>query len=148
MIYEPEEFIKDLISLNQYPQDEVTSLTPLDLFPEINDPFFHYVDPLDRHQTHKVNLISLGLIPDTPSYILVYPINPEPFSYFPPNRINPESTSYFLPFLEFSYISLTIHLHHVEVCMLHSFLAHVRFASYFLHTLWHLLEAYSKFSCA
>jgi len=140
---ELDDFIKDLA--DQYPQEESHPVVLIDdLFPEISDPFFHTVNPVDTHQPHKVNLISPGLIHDTPSCIPFYPINPEPFSC----QTNPESTSYFLPSHEFSYISLTIHLHHVEVCMLHSFLAHVRFASYFLHTLWHLLEEHSKFSCA
>jgi len=111
LIYEPEEFIKDLTSLNQYPRDEIIPLTPIDLFPKINNHFFYYVDPLDMPQTHKVNLISIGLIPETPSCLLVYLINPEPFF----NQANPESISYFLPFHKFSYVFLIIHLHFIEV---------------------------------
>jgi len=86
--YKPEEFIKDLIFLDQYPQDEVIPLTPIDLFPEINNPFFYQADPIGIPHTHKVNLISIRLIPETPSCLLVYPINPNPFSYFLPYQTN------------------------------------------------------------
>jgi len=84
-IQEPEKFIKDMISLSQYPQEEFSPIVFIkDLFLEINDPFFHNTDPVGIHQSHKVSLISLGLIPDIPSCILFYPINPELFSYFLP----------------------------------------------------------------
>jgi len=118
------------------------------LFPEISDPFFHNANPLDRHQPHKVNLISLGLIPDTPSYILLYPTNPEPSSYFLPYPADLEPTPYFLPFPGSSYVSLVIHMHFIEVCILHSFIESVIFTSYFWKTLWYLLGAHVTFSCA
>jgi len=148
LIYEPEEFIKDLIFLDQCPQDEVTSLTPHDLFPKINDPFFYYVNPLDRHQTHKVNLISLGLIPETPSSILLFLINPESSPCLSSCQTNSEPTSYFLPFPETLIMIFTIRLHFIGVCMLHSFIEHVMFTFYFWKILWHLLGVHSKFSCA
>jgi len=148
LVCEPEEFIKDLISLNQYPQDEITPLTPIDLFPEINDPFFHNADPVGQPPTYKVNLISLGLIPEAPACILCFLINPEPSSYFLPYQTNPEPTSYFLPFPETSFVSFIIRLHFIGVFMLHSFIKHVMFAFYFWRTLWNLLGVYSKFSYA
>ena len=133
-IQEPEEFIKDLISLNQYPQDEPPPIVPIkDLFPEINNPSFHYTNPVDISQPHKVNLISLGLGPDMPSLILLYPTNPEPFS--PPYQSNSEPTSYFLPFPEFSHVSRTIRLHFVEVTRLQGSIEPIPFATYFWQTL-------------
>jgi len=109
-------------------------------FSEINDPFFHYADPLDMPQTHKINIISIRLIPETLSCLLVYLINPEPFFYFPPNQTNSKPTSYFLPFSETSPNFLIIRLHFIEVSILHTCIVHIRFASYFLHTLWHLVK--------
>jgi len=144
--HEPVEFIEDLAYLTQYPQDEVTSLIPIEDLSEINDSFFHKVDSVDIPQPCKVNLISLGLIPDTPSYILLYPTNPEPF--FLSYQTNPESIPYFLPFPETSSISRTIRLHFVEVSMLHTFIEHIRFATYFWHTLWHLVGVHAPFSSA
>jgi len=146
-IQEPEEFIKDLISLNQYLQDESPPIVPIkDLFPEIGDPSFHCANPVDIAQPRKVNLISIGLVPDTPSFILLYPTNHEPFSL--PYQTNSEPTSYFLPFPDTSSISRIIRLHLAEISILHAFITHVRFASYFWHTLWNLLGVHCKFSCA
>jgi len=46
---EPKEFNEDLAYLTQYPQDEVTSLIPIeDIFPEISDSFFHKAGPVDN----------------------------------------------------------------------------------------------------
>jgi len=132
----PEVFIKDLISVTQYPQDEFSPIAPIeDLFPEISDPFFHYVDPVDIYQPHKVNLISLYLMPEPFSYILLFLVNLEPFSYFLSCSTNPELVSYFLPFLESAHISRTIRLHFVEITKLYKSLEPIPFATYFWYTL-------------
>jgi len=125
---EPKEFIEDMISLIQYPQDESPPIVSIeDLFLEIVDPSFHSMDlflPIDITQC---------------SYIKVSLFSPKPVPEFP---------SYFLSFPESSHVSKIIRLHFVEVSIMHTFIMHVRFVFYFWYTLWNLLGVYCKFSYA